>query len=106
MESTEAVRALSAIANETRLGIFRLLVSIGPDGLPAGMLASTLGIAPSALTFHLKELTRSGLLQQRPDGRWIIYSANFAAMNELLAYLTANCCQGEACEIGTSPPCC
>ena len=106
MEATQAVRALGAIANESRLAVFRLLVSIGPDGLPAGTLAEMLGIAPSALSFHLKDLTQAGLLAQRPDGRRIIYSANFAAMNELLGYLTANCCQGEACELSPDTPCC
>ncbi|RZI93275.1 MAG: ArsR family transcriptional regulator [Variovorax sp.] len=106
MESHQAVRALGAIANESRLAIFRLLVSIGPDGLSAGALAAMLDIAPSALSFHLKDLSSAGLLAARPDGRRIIYSANFSAMNELLGYLTANCCAGEACELDDGAPCC
>ncbi len=99
MEATDVVRALGAIAHDSRLAVFRLLVSIGPDGLPAGTLAGMLGIAPSALSFHLKDLTQAGLLLQHPDGRRLIYSANFEAMRALIAYLTANCCAGDACEI-------
>ncbi|VTU16362.1 putative HTH-type transcriptional regulator YgaV [Variovorax sp. SRS16] len=105
MEAAQAVRALGAIANESRLAVFRLLVSIGPDGLPAGTLAEMLDIAPSALSFHLKDLTHSGLLVQRPDGRRIIYSASFSTMNALLAYLTENCCQGQDCGVGTGMSC-
>ncbi len=99
MEATQVVRALAAIAHESRLAVFRLLVSIGPDGLPAGTLAEMLGIAPSALSFHLKDLTQAGLLVQRPDGRRLIYSANFGLMQALVGYLTDNCCRGEACEV-------
>jgi DNA-binding transcriptional ArsR family regulator len=106
MEPTQVVRALAAIAHESRLAVFRLLVSIGPDGLAAGTVAEMLGIAPSALSFHLKDLTQAGLLTQRPDGRRLIYSANFGAMQALIGYLTANCCQGEACEVTDSAPCC
>ena len=106
MEATQVVRALAAIAHESRLSVFRLLVSIGPDGLPAGTLAEMLGIAPSALSFHLKDLTQAGLLVQRPDGRRLIYSANFEAMQALIGYLTANCCQGEACEVTDAGACC
>jgi len=106
MEPTQVVRALAAIAHESRLAVFRLLVSIGPDGLAAGTVAEMLGIAPSALSFHLKDLTQAGLLTQRPDGRRLIYSANFGAMQALIGYLTANCCQGEACEVTDNGPCC
>lgn len=106
METTDVVRALAAIAHESRLAVFRLLVSIGPDGLPAGTLAEMLGIAPSALSFHLKDLTQAGLLLQRPDGRRLIYSANFEAMQALIGYLSANCCQGQACEVTDAGNCC
>ena len=106
MEATQVVRALAAIAHESRLAVFRLLVSIGPEGLPAGTVAEMLGIAPSALSFHLKDLTQAGLLTQRPDGRRLIYSANFEAMQALIGYLTANCCQGEACAVTPAAPCC
>jgi len=106
MEPTQVVRALAAIAHESRLAVFRLLVSIGPDGLAAGTVAEMLGIAPSALSFHLKDLTQAGLLTQRPDGRRLIYSANFEAMQALIGYLTANCCQGEACEVTDGVRCC
>ena len=106
MEATQVVRALAAVAHESRLAVFRLLVSIGPEGLPAGTVAEMLGIAPSALSFHLKDLTQAGLLTQRPDGRRLIYSANFEAMQALIGYLTANCCQGEACAVTDADPCC
>ncbi|MGZ3239521.1 MAG: ArsR/SmtB family transcription factor [Burkholderiaceae bacterium] len=91
---TNAIRALSALAQVTRLRIFRVLLIAGKDGMPAGVLASTLGIAPSALSFHLKELTHAGLIQARQDGRFIIYTANFGEMNALIGYMTENCCQG------------
>ena len=107
MDSPQTVRALSALAHEARLAVFKLLVQAGPDGMPAGMVAERLAIAPSALSFHLKELTHAGLLMQRPDGRKIHYSANFDAMNALIAYLTENCCNGAACELDGAPAeCC
>lgn len=99
MDTKETVRALSALAHEARLAVFKLLVESGPDGLPAGVIAEMLIMAPSALTFHLKELTHAGLLNQRPNGRKIHYSANFGSMNELIAYLTQNCCSGASCEL-------
>jgi len=100
MNAPQTVRALSALAHEARLAVFRLLVEAGQGGLPAGVIAEMLGIAPSALTFHLKELTNAGMLVQRPDGRRIHYSANFDSMNGLIAYLSDNCCSGAPCEIG------
>ena len=107
MDSPQTVRALSALAPDARLAVFKLLVQAGPDGMPAGMVAERLAIAPSALSFHLKELTHAGLLMQRPDGRKIHYSANFDAMNALIAYLTENCCNGAACEFdNASAECC
>jgi len=81
------------------LAVFRLLVEAGQAGLAAGVIADMLQIAPSALSFHLKELTHAGLLVQRPDGRRIHYSANFGSMNALIGYLTDNCCNGASCEL-------
>ena len=86
------VTALAALAHEHRLALFRLLVERGPDGLAAGAIAERLGLAPSSLTFHLQHLHRAGLITQRRVGRSLIYAADFAAMNGLLAYLTRNCC--------------
>lgn len=99
MDASQTVRALGALAHEARLAVFKLLVEAGQEGLPAGVIAEMLVIAPSALTFHLKELTNAGLLVPRPDGRKIHYSANFGSMNALVAYLTENCCGGSACEL-------
>jgi ArsR family transcriptional regulator, arsenate/arsenite/antimonite-responsive transcriptional repressor len=99
MDAANIVRALGALAHDSRLAIFKLLVQAGPDGLPAGIIADTLDVAPSALTFHLKELTQAGLLVQRPQGRRINYSASFGSMNALIAYLTENCCSGGTCEL-------
>jgi ArsR family transcriptional regulator, arsenate/arsenite/antimonite-responsive transcriptional repressor len=90
----QVVRALSALAQAARLRIFRALVVAGKDGLAAGVLATTLDIAPSGLSFHLKELTHAGLIDVRQDGRFMIYTAHYAEMNALLAYLTENCCKG------------
>lgn len=107
MDASQTVRALSALAHEARLAVFKLLVEAGPDGLPAGVIAEMLVIAPSALTFHLKELTFASLLVQRPEGRKIHYSANFGAMNDLIGYLTQNCCSGGVCELDGRPTeCC
>lgn len=90
------VAALGALAHEHRLALFRLLVERGPDGLAAGTIAELLGLAPSSLTFHLQHLHRAGLITQRRLGRQLIYAADFAAMNGLLAYLTRNCCGRDA----------
>ena len=103
MQSTEVIRALGALAQETRLAIYRLLVTRGPEGLFAGAIGEKLGIAPQTLSFHLKELANSGLLDARQDGRFIIYSANFKNMDELLGFLSANCCGGNPCT-GKSAP--
>lgn len=86
--------ALSALAQESRLNAFRLLVQAGPQGLAASKIAEQLGIAPSSLSFHLKELTHAGLIAARQDGRFVYYSANFDTMNGLIAFLTDNCCGG------------
>ena len=104
METKAAVSLLTALAQESRLAVFRLLVEQGPDGLPAGKIGEQLGIPPATLSFHLKELSHAGLLQSRQESRYIFYSANYAAMNNLLAFLTENCCAGSACEV-TAPAC-
>jgi ArsR family transcriptional regulator, arsenate/arsenite/antimonite-responsive transcriptional repressor len=93
------VRSLAAIAQPHRLRVFRALVVAGERGLTPGALAELLGVAASSLSFHLKELTHSGLASAEARGRNLIYRANFAQMNGLLAYLTQHCCQGEACEV-------
>jgi DNA-binding transcriptional ArsR family regulator len=97
MEIKTVVTALAAIAQESRLTIFRLLVQAGPEGMPAGQIAAATGIAPSSLSFHLKEMSHAHMLTSRQEGRYVIYSANFDSMNRLLAYLTENCCQGVPC---------
>ena len=97
MDEKRAIVALGALAQETRLALFRLLVTIGPDGLPAGVIAERLGVQPSSLSFHLAQLVHAGLIAQRRLSRQLIYSAEYGAMNALLAYLTENCCQGAAC---------
>lgn len=95
MKSNEVVRALAALAQDSRLEAFRLLVRAGTDGLPAGKIAEELEVAPATLSFHLKELTNAGLIQQRRDGRSIIYSLNVEAMQSLLSFLVEDCCQGQ-----------
>jgi ArsR family transcriptional regulator, arsenate/arsenite/antimonite-responsive transcriptional repressor len=98
MEAKEAITGLGALAHETRLAVFRLLVQRGPEGLAAGIIAETLGLPPSSLTFHLQQLAHAGLITQRRLSRQLIYAADFAAMNGLVAYLTENCCgTGAAC---------
>ncbi len=92
MQADQIVTALGALAHETRLAVFRLLVERGPDGLPAGALSQALGLPPSSLTFHLHELAHAGLVSQRRVGRQLIYATDFTAMNGLIAYLTENCC--------------
>lgn len=99
IDETTAVKALAALAQAQRLRAFRALVAAGPEGLTPGVMAQDLGIAPSALSFHLKELTHAGLASSEPRGRNLIYRASFAHMNALLAYLTEHCCQGAPCEI-------
>ena len=100
-----AVKALAALAQAQRLRAFRALVAAGPQGMTPGTMAEQLGIAPSALSFHLKELTHSGLASSEPRGRNLIYRASFDQMNCLLAYLTEHCCQGAACEVSPLTAC-
>ena len=97
MEMKSTLQALAALAQESRLAIFRLLVVAGPDGMPVGKIAEQLNLANATLSFHLKELTNAGLTTATPNGRSIIYSANFNTMTELLGYLTENCCAGAGC---------
>jgi ArsR family transcriptional regulator, arsenate/arsenite/antimonite-responsive transcriptional repressor len=92
VDKKAALAALGALSQETRLDLFRLLVTVGPEGLPAGVIAERLGVLPSSLTFHLNQLVHAGLITQRRLSRQIIYSAEYSAMNDLLAYLTENCC--------------
>ncbi len=97
MESITVVKALAALAQTSRLEIFRSLVVAGPAGLTPGSMAESLGVAPNTLSFHLKELVHADLVTQERIGRNLIYRAQFDRMNAVLAYLTTNCCQGEAC---------
>lgn len=97
METKTVVTALSALAQETRLAIFRLLVQQGPEGLAAGKIGEALKLPPATLSFHLKELSHAGLLSSRQEGRSIIYSTNFDIMNQVLGFLTENCCGGAPC---------
>lgn len=94
MKSTEAIEALGALAQETRLAIFRLLVQAGTEGVSAGAIAEKLGVTPATLSFHLKELARAGLVTPRAAARFIYYSANYERMTALMTYLTDNCCRG------------
>lgn len=94
MELREAVTALAALAQETRLSIFRLLIEAGPEGVPAGQIGEALEVAPATLSFHLKELNRAGLASSRQEGRFIYYSVDFEQMAALMTFLTQNCCQG------------
>jgi ArsR family transcriptional regulator, arsenate/arsenite/antimonite-responsive transcriptional repressor len=105
MEEKVAVASLAALAQAMRLRIFRALVGAGPQGLTPGALSATLDVPASTLSFHLKELMHAGLVTQERDGRNLIYRPALAQMNELLAYLTAHCCQGAACEITPAAGC-
>lgn len=97
MNTKQVLNALTALAQETRLALFRLLVQVGPAGMSATKIAEQLDVAPSSLSFHLKELTQAGLIQPRQDGRFVFYSADVVAMNGLINFLTENCCAGVPC---------
>jgi predicted transcriptional regulator len=97
MNNQQVIAALAALAQESRLAVFRLLVQAGPEGMAATQIAEALEIAASSLSFHLKELHHAGLLTQTRAGRSLIYAANFATMNALLGFLTENCCGGNPC---------
>jgi ArsR family transcriptional regulator, arsenate/arsenite/antimonite-responsive transcriptional repressor len=103
MKIKSALKALSGLAQDTRLSIFRLLVEQGPQGLPAGEIVEQLELANATASFHLKELTHAELVTQRQAGRFIYYSANYTTMNGLIAYLTENCCKGNVCDIACAP---
>ena len=105
MDSDRVVNALSALGHETRLALYRILVARGPDGLSAGTIAERLGVPPSSLSFHLRHLNHAGLITQRRLHRQIFYAADFAAMNDLLVYLTDNCC-GRGAVAATCAPLC
>ncbi len=103
MESKTAIASLAALAQETRLGVFRLLVEAGPTGLSVGEIGAAVKTAPATLSFHLKELVNAGLALSRQDGRYIFYSANYDHMTTLLGFLTENCCARDGCRTGCGP---
>jgi ArsR family transcriptional regulator, arsenate/arsenite/antimonite-responsive transcriptional repressor len=97
MEKSDAIAALAALAQDSRLDVYRLLVQAGPQGMAAGAVAEALDLAPNTLTFHFDRLRAAGLVTVRREGRSMIYAAQYDAMNALLGYLTDNCCQGRQC---------
>lgn len=99
MEIKSALAALSALAQQSRLAIFRYLVEVGPGGVVVGTIGDALGVAPATLSFHLKELSHADLVVSRQEGRFVRYSANFDTMNGLIGYLSENCCGGQSCEV-------
>src|SRR5690606_1124244 len=99
METSDIIKALGAIAHASRLTVFRLLVQAGPAGLTAGKLAELTGLAPSSLSFHLKELSLANMVSSTQEGRFVIYAARYETMNAVLAYLTENCCGGNPCTL-------
>jgi ArsR family transcriptional regulator, arsenate/arsenite/antimonite-responsive transcriptional repressor len=98
MEQTDAIAALAALAQDNRLDVFRMLVQAGAEGMPAGNVASALRLAPNTLTFHFDRLRHAGLVTVRREGRLMIYAARYDTMNELVSYLTENCCGGASCK--------
>jgi DNA-binding transcriptional ArsR family regulator len=105
MEKKSIVNALAALAQESRLDIFRTLVQAGPEGLAAGKISEITGIPPSTMSFHLKEMSYANMVYSRQESRFVIYSANFETMNSLLSFLTENCCGGNPCSPVTTPAC-
>lgn len=103
MESTHAIAALAALAQETRLAIFRLLIEAGPTGLSVGEIGAAVRTAPATLSFHLKELVNAGLSRARQEGRYIFYSAHYEHMTALVGFLTENCCARDGCRPGCGP---
>jgi len=104
VEGDRVIAALSALAQEHRLAVFRLLVQAGEQGVAAGLLAEKLGVPPSSMSFHLAQLANAGLVDQRRESRSIIYSADYSAMNGLMGYLTENCCGGISCSEDSANP--
>ena len=102
MDTPQAVAALAALAQESRLAIFRLLVEAGPTGLSVGEIGAAVQAAPATLSFHLKELFRAGLVASRQEGRFVFYSANYESMDRLLGFLTENCCARDGTDCGPS----
>jgi len=105
METKAVVAALAALAQDSRLAVFRALVQAGPAGLAAGRIGELTGIPPSSLSFHLNELSHADMVSSQQAGRFVIYTANFATMNALLGFLTENCCGGNPCSPVCSPAC-
>ena len=97
METRDVISALAALAQETRLAVFRLLIQASPTGLAANKISEQVGIAPSSLSFHLKEMLHADLVTSRQESRFVIYTANFKVMNDVIEFLTANCCGGNPC---------
>ena len=106
LDEPAAVKSLAALAQPQRLRAFRALVVAGPEGLTPGVMAAQLGVAPSALSFHLKELAHAGLVSSEPSGRYLVYRANFGQMNALLGYLSEHCCEGGPCELAPAASAC
>lgn len=106
MDADQVVAALAALAQPTRLTIFRMLVACGHSGMSAGELAGKLGVSPANMSFHFRALSHAGLIASRQEGRFVYYTADFGAMNAMLAYLTENCCAGnpDACRLD-NPKC-
>ncbi|ASU39440.1 transcriptional regulator [Herbaspirillum sp. meg3] len=102
MDTKETIAALAALAQESRLAVFRLLVQAGPEGMAASKIAEQISVTPSALSFHMKELSHAELVTSRHEGRFVIYSANFNTMNGLIGFLTENCCGGNVCSPGSA----
>lgn len=105
METKAMIGALAALAQDTRLAVFRLLVVVGPAGMAATKIGEHLGAPSSSLSYHLKEMTHAGLIVSRQDGRFIIYAANFDTMNSLISFLTESCCGGNPCTPTPQPAC-
>lgn len=104
METKTAVKALSALAQDTRLAAFRLLVEAGPGGMAAGAISERLGLPPATASFHLAQLANAGLVSSRPEGRFVIYAADFDRMQALVGFLTDNCCDGGVCAVSPIAP--
>ncbi len=105
MKIETAVEALAALAHESRLAVFRLLVQAGHEGMAAGTLSEALGIPPATLSFHLKSLSHAKLVKSRTEGRFVIYSASYPEMDRLVDYLTENCCAGDAAQCAPRRKC-